>query len=55
MAGTAKGLVASARLPEQPRRSRSLTLWTLASALDCSAGGGQDVYFEKIRVFQAGE
>ena len=36
------------------RRSRSLTLWTLVGALDCSAGGGQDVYFEKIRVFQAG-
>lgn len=23
-------------------------------ALKCGAGGGQDVYFEKIRVFQAG-
>ena len=32
----------------------SLYLWTLAGALDCSAGGGQDVYFEKIRVLQAG-
>lgn len=34
--------------------SRSLTLWTPTGALDCGAGGGQDVYFEKIRVFQAG-
>ena len=37
-----------------PALSRALTLWTPTGALQCGVGGGQDVYFEKIRVFQAG-